>query len=246
MLWGSVGGQSSEQKDRPNTANVADTRNHRIQKFDSSGTFLTKWGSLGSAEGQFINPEGVALDSSGNVYVAGANNHRIQKFNSGGTFLAKWGTFGSGDGEFHFPLGVAVDSSENVYVTDAGNNRIQKFGAAIIEVSIDIKPGSDPNCFNNNGNGVIPVAILGSAEFYVAQINTGSVQLDGMSLKMVGKSNKLLSHFDDVNGDGFMDLIVQIQDQDGVFQAGTTVATLTGELVDGTLIQGTDIVCITQ
>ncbi len=48
---------------------VADTSNHRIQKFDSSGTFLTKWGSSGSGDGQFSVPRGVATDSSGNVYV---------------------------------------------------------------------------------------------------------------------------------------------------------------------------------
>ena len=118
--------------------------------------------------------------------------------------------------------------------------------AALSIAAIDIKPGSDPNCFNNNGNGVIPVAILGSAQFSVAQVDAGSVQLEGMAIKMVRKSNKLLSHFDDVNGDGFMDLIVQIEDQDGVFQVGTTVATLTGELFDGTPIKGTDTVCITQ
>ena len=32
-------------------------------------------------------------------------------------------------------------------------------------VAIDIKPGSDPNCFNNDGHGVIPVAILSSTDF---------------------------------------------------------------------------------
>ena len=44
--------------------------NDRIQKFDSNGTFITKWGSHGSGDGQFYYPNGVAVDSSGNVYVA--------------------------------------------------------------------------------------------------------------------------------------------------------------------------------
>ncbi|WP_349682061.1 PKD domain-containing protein, partial [Methanosarcina sp. UBA5] len=56
------------------------TDNHRIQKFDGSGTFLTKWGSQGSDEGQFSYPCGVAVDSSGNVYVLEFGNCRIQKF----------------------------------------------------------------------------------------------------------------------------------------------------------------------
>jgi len=42
--------------------------------------FVTKWGSYGSGDYQFIEPHGVAVDSSGNVYVADSFNHRIMKF----------------------------------------------------------------------------------------------------------------------------------------------------------------------
>jgi len=52
----------------------------RIQKFDSSGTFLTKWGSSGTGEGQFNAPVDIAIDSAGNVYVSDQFNNRIQKF----------------------------------------------------------------------------------------------------------------------------------------------------------------------
>ena len=62
---------------------VSDRYNHRIQKFDSSGNFLLKWGSFGTGDGQFARPRGNAVDSSGNVYVVDAYNHRIQKFTSG-------------------------------------------------------------------------------------------------------------------------------------------------------------------
>ncbi|HSV05327.1 MAG TPA: hypothetical protein VLI07_02370 [Candidatus Binatus sp.] len=106
---------------------VADVGNHRIQKFDGSGTFVAKWGTMGSGDGQFSYPEAVATDASGNVYVADTNNNRIQKFDGSGTFLTKWGAFGSGDGQFRGPGGVATDASGNVYVADPNNNRIQKF-----------------------------------------------------------------------------------------------------------------------
>jgi DNA-binding beta-propeller fold protein YncE len=92
-----------------------------------SYTYVTKWGSYGTGDGQFYGPAYVAVDSAGNVYVADAYNNRIQKFSNTGTFLTKWGTLGSGDGQFNSPYGVAVDTAGNVYVSDKGNNRIQKF-----------------------------------------------------------------------------------------------------------------------
>ena len=105
--------------------------------------------------------------------------------------------------------------------------------------SRDIKPGSDPNCFNNDGHGVIPVAILGSADFDVAQIDASTVQLDSLGIKAVGKANKFLAHIEDVNGDSFDDLVIQIEDVDGSFDVGDATATVTGEL-----FEGSDSICI--
>ena len=108
---------------------VADRQEHRIQKFDANGVFVTKWGSHGSGDGQFLSPTAITVDASGNVYVADYNNHRIQKFDANGTFLLKWGSYGTGDGQFQYPRGVAVDTSSNIYVADSENDRIQKFDA---------------------------------------------------------------------------------------------------------------------
>ena len=65
-----------------------------------------------------FRPEGVAVDSSGNVYVTDYDNDRIQKFASDGKFITTWGSSGSGEGQFTKPQGIAVDSSGNVYVDD--------------------------------------------------------------------------------------------------------------------------------
>src|SRR5262245_13883194 len=71
---------------------VADYGNDRVQKFSSSGSFLTKWGTSGSGDGQFSGPAAIATDSSNNVYVSDSGNDRVQKFSSSGSFLTKWGT----------------------------------------------------------------------------------------------------------------------------------------------------------
>jgi hypothetical protein len=89
------------------------------------GDFLFKWGSYGQEDGQFYNPEGVAVDKDGNVYVSDTYNNRIQIFTSTGTFITKWDSYGSGDGQFITPEGIALDKNGNIYVAECGNNRIQ-------------------------------------------------------------------------------------------------------------------------
>jgi tripartite motif-containing protein 71 len=124
LKWGAVGpaGQFKYPRgvavDGGGHVYVADTENHRIQKFAPDGTFLTQWGSLGSGDGEFWSPYGVAVDGGGNVYVADGGNDRIQKFDSDGNFIARWGSRGTGDGELWSPRGVTVDGGGNVYVAD--------------------------------------------------------------------------------------------------------------------------------
>ena len=112
-----------------NNVYVADMDNDRIQKFNDSGTFLLKWGTAGTGNGQFKKPFGVAIDSLNNVYIVDKDNHRVQKFDSNGNFLFTWGTDGQGDGEFGHPQGIAIDSANNIYVVDVDRDRIQKFDA---------------------------------------------------------------------------------------------------------------------
>ncbi|MCU6708113.1 S-layer homology domain-containing protein [Paenibacillus sp. J5C_2022] len=72
--------------------------------------------------GDFANPNGVAVDSSGNVYVADNNNHKVKKLLNGSN---SW-TDITGSESFVAPFGIEVDSSGNVYVADNQAHTIKK------------------------------------------------------------------------------------------------------------------------
>ena len=91
--------------------------------------FLTKWGSHGTANGQFREPSGLVVGVGGNLYVADRANHRIQVFTNNGAFVSTWGDSGTGNGQFNSPRDVAVDANGQVYVTDFFNDRVQVFSS---------------------------------------------------------------------------------------------------------------------
>ncbi|MCU1266238.1 MAG: repeat containing protein [Acidobacteria bacterium] len=96
----------------------------------ASIAFISKWGTSGSADGQFLTPTGIGVDSAGNVYVAEGNGNRVQKFDNNGTFLLKFGIPGDVPGGFVSPSGVAVDSLGNIYVSDSFTDKISKFDSS--------------------------------------------------------------------------------------------------------------------
>ncbi|MDD4106803.1 MAG: SMP-30/gluconolactonase/LRE family protein [Candidatus Shapirobacteria bacterium] len=106
---------------------VADSGNHRIQKYDPETTNWTAMGSQGSAIGQFNEPHGISLDTYGNVYVTDSGNHRIQKYDIGTTTWIEMGGEGSDIGQFYYPIDLSIDNNGNIYVTDSDNSRIQKY-----------------------------------------------------------------------------------------------------------------------
>ncbi|MCI0339247.1 MAG: hypothetical protein L0226_16875, partial [Acidobacteria bacterium] len=111
---------------------VADAGNHSIRRVASDGavTTLAGNGAPGFFDGQgsgawFNNPQGVAVDSAGNIYVADTGNHSIRRVATDGsvTTVAGDGTSGfvNGNGasaRFNSPRGVAVDNQGQIYVAD--------------------------------------------------------------------------------------------------------------------------------
>ena len=112
---------------------------------------------------------------------------------------------------------------------------------AEIPVAIDIKPGSEPNSINLGSNGVFPVAILSSEDFDATQANPGTVSLAGAGVAVRGKSSKPLAHEADVNKDGHLDLVVQVETEDlDPDQLQDGLACLTGETYGGESFAGFD------
>ena len=112
----------------------------------------------------------------------------------------------------------------------------------VLEVEIDIKPGSFPNSINPNAGGVIPVAILTTDIFDASTVNPETVALEGAGARGKGKSGKYGS-MEDVDDDGDLDLVVQVVN-DIDWDTDATEATLTGFTLDGIPIEGIDSVNI--
>jgi hypothetical protein len=106
-------------------------------------------------------------------------------------------------------------------------------------VDIDIKPGSDPNSINPSLEGDLPVAILGSNIFDVEDVDVHTLAF-GPGDAWFDHSHG--PHFEDVNGDGFTDLMAHYRIKEAEIAFGDTEACITGELLDGTPLQGCDAV----
>ena len=108
---------------------VADTWNHRVQKFTAAGEFITQWGRFGQAEtgDAFWGPRDIALDSEGRVFITDTGNKRIVVFDAEGTFLTEFGEAGLLEGQLDEPVGLAIDAEDRVYVADTWNQRVQVF-----------------------------------------------------------------------------------------------------------------------
>jgi sugar lactone lactonase YvrE len=134
--------------DRAGTGNiyVGDTSNFTIRQITPAGVVTTLAGSplmRGGANGtgsaaRFLLPEGMAVDSAGNIYVADQDASTIRKIAPGGvvsTFAGSFTKSGSLNGtgsaaRFNLPADVAVDSSNNLYAADSNNCTIRKITPA--------------------------------------------------------------------------------------------------------------------
>jgi serine/threonine protein kinase, bacterial len=193
-------GPSGVAVDSSGNVYVADSENNKIRKITPAGVVTTLAGSgvSGSDDGtgiaaSFNYPQGVALDSSGNVYVADTGSHKIRKITPAGvvTTLAggggrewNWNGLGSADGtgttaSFNYPNGVAVDSSGNAYIADSSNNKIRKItpeGVVTTLAGSGVSGSDDGTGLAASFNRPEGVAVDKSGNVYVADFNNNKIR----------------------------------------------------------------------
>lgn len=109
-----------------------------------------------------------------------------------------------------------------------------------VEVAVDLKPGSDPNCVKPSSRGSVSVAILGASDLDVSQIDQSSLDFGGAVPQRCDLG-------DQAPADGIPDLTCHFQNLAVAWPApgsdcGDVV--LTGALTDGTEIEGADLACL--
>ncbi len=210
--------------------------------------------------GAWSSPYEVAVSPDGSkLYVAMMYWHAVAVFDTS-TFTSiatvPVGTYPVGltfapDGS---TLWVANSFSANVSIIDTATNSVLAtlpvggYPTAVaitpntvIQVSIDIKPGSGPNSINLKSKGTVPVAILSSTKFDARTVDPATIAMAGAGVKMKTKG-VYMAAFEDVNGDGLPDLVVHFDTTSLHLAPTDTTATLTGATFDGKKIQGQDSV----
>lgn len=141
--WGGFGSRSGQLNDpwgitadKDGNVIVADSFNHRVQKFDGDGNVIWSVGAAGVSNEpgtgrniQFFGPRDVAQDKNGRYLITDTGNKRVVVMDGDGNFVAQFGKAGAGNAQFDEPVGITVDPAGNIYVADAWNKRIQVFNA---------------------------------------------------------------------------------------------------------------------
>jgi uncharacterized protein (TIGR03437 family) len=142
------------------------------------------------------NPEGLVVDSAGNIYFADKGNYAVREVNTGGTINTVAGpgslVFGAplGDGgpatsaNFSWTnslfVGMAVDANGNLYISDSGHGRVRKINSGIITtVAGNGVPGSGGDGGAATSASLFApagIAVDAAGNLYIADPSVGRVR----------------------------------------------------------------------
>jgi sugar lactone lactonase YvrE len=186
----------------------ADALTHKIQRANLDGTAVTDLVT------GLVNPDGVALDlGNGRIYWTDFGAHAVQRAALDGSGVETIATSS-------LPVGIALD--------------LPPPPPPVIEVTIDVKPGDPIGAIKLGGQGLTPVAILGSATFDAVTVDPASVTFAGAAARACA--------IGDVNGDGRADLVCHFTTAGLALSAGQASADLYGKTSGGKAIHGSDAV----
>ncbi|HUT29890.1 MAG TPA: NosD domain-containing protein [Sedimentisphaerales bacterium] len=186
--------------------------------------------TLVSANNNQVYSNNFIANTTRQAYVTGGSGN-VFNLATGGNYWSDW----SGSGPYVFDGGQDDMPLADPVAVSCG----------VLVVAIDIKPGSYPNPINLGSYGLIPVAILSTAEFDATTVDPETVELAGAGVAVRGKSNKYMAQQEDVNGDGLLDLVNHVATENldpNALQDGYAV--LTGKTFGGEEITGTDEITI--
>jgi hypothetical protein len=107
----------------------------------------------------------------------------------------------------------------------------------VLEVRIDIRPGGPTDPLNPESRGVVPVALLGSDQFAVAEVDAMTLRFGPGEARPVHRRD---GHFADVNRDGIVDLVSHYRVRDAGINPGDATGCLRGETRDQRPFEGCD------
>lgn len=171
---------------------VVDSGNTLIRRISAAGTVTTVAGLVDTVRAQdgasnvarFQVPEGVVIDSVGNIFVSDYYGHTVRKITVSGfvsTFAGSTGQLGANEGVgnaalFDGPYGIAIDAARNLYVTDTYNHTIRKITATGVVTTL---AGSAGISGSANGNGsaarfYYPIGLAADAAGNIYVADTGN------------------------------------------------------------------------
>ncbi len=182
VQWGSAGaapGQFNHPAglgvDAAGNVYVADTSNHRVQKFDANGNLLSVIDAASS--GATISfPSDVAVSGSGILYIA--DGSQVTVIDAGGALLGSWPNAASGGITFQGLFGIALGPDGSVYTTEIGNGGI----AAPVRVRRFAADGGLLNEWGSRGSGpgqfekLLYLTVDAAGDVYVVDNGNGRIE----------------------------------------------------------------------
>jgi sugar lactone lactonase YvrE len=180
---------------------IAESNAHRVRKITPTGMVQTVAGTgvfgysgdSGPAMAAKLNyPQGVAVDSSGNLYIADAWNNRVRKVAASGGIITTFAGNGQGgysgdngaatSAQLWNPAGLAFDAAGNLYIADAGNNRVRK--VAVGTGIITTVAGTGTMGYSGDGGAAtsaelsrpFALALDSSGNLYIADANSSRIR----------------------------------------------------------------------